>query len=70
MNTLLIENRQQIARTLREVAQLSRRIPPFQAMSAPLVKLADRFAQDRRALCICLEHIGDNGPCPVHGRRP
>lgn len=19
--------------------------------------------------CICLEYIGDNGPCPVHGKR-
>jgi len=20
--------------------------------------------------CICLTHIGDNGPCPVHGEPP
>jgi len=22
---------------------------------------------DKEPLCICLEHIGDNGFCPVHG---
>lgn len=21
-------------------------------------------------LCVCLEHVGDNGPCPVHGNPP
>jgi hypothetical protein len=20
-----------------------------------------------KALCVCLQYIGDNGPCPVHG---
>jgi hypothetical protein len=20
------------------------------------------------ALCVCLERVGDNGPCPVHGK--
>jgi hypothetical protein len=22
------------------------------------------------ALCVCLEHIGDNGDCAVHGKAP
>jgi hypothetical protein len=22
----------------------------------------------RKKLCICLEYIGDNGDCPVHGK--
>ena len=22
----------------------------------------------RKKLCICLEKIGDNGPCPIHGK--
>ena len=21
-----------------------------------------------KALCVCLQYIGDNGPCPVHGK--
>jgi len=22
----------------------------------------------RKRLCVCLQYIGDNGPCPVHGK--
>jgi hypothetical protein len=21
-------------------------------------------------LCVCLQYVGDNGPCPVHGKAP
>ena len=26
--------------------------------------------QRNKALCVCLQYIGDNGPCPVHGPAP
>jgi len=32
--------------------------------------LIAKLTQDKRnkKLCVCLERIGDNGPCPVHGK--
>jgi hypothetical protein len=34
--------------------------------------LQAKIAQDERnkKLCVCLQYIGDNGPCPVHGEPP
>lgn len=34
-----------------------------------VIAALSRYYRIRRPkpLCICLEHIGDNGPCPVHG---
>jgi hypothetical protein len=30
---------------------------------------ASPAAGNASGACICLEYIGDNGPCPVHGKR-
>lgn len=35
------------------------------------VKLSDLMVsdlQDENPICVCLEYIGDNGYCPVHGQ--
>lgn len=37
--------------------------PQFDRMTKKLATLPD----PDEPVCICLERIGDNGPCPVHG---
>lgn len=42
-----------------------------QALRTASLLLQAKIAQDARnkKLCVCLQYIGDNGPCPVHGTR-
>ena len=36
--------------------------------SVPLSEVMVSDLQDENPICVCLEYIGDNGYCPVHGQ--
>lgn len=41
----------------------------FEAVTLAARLLKAKLIRDERnkTMCICLQYIGDNGPCPVHG---
>jgi len=43
--------------------------PFFDALALASRLLQAKLIRDERnkKLCVCLQYIGDNGPCPVHG---
>ena len=40
---------------------------PLEDFNAKMAAGIYRYFCRQPALCCCLEYIGDNGPCPVHG---
>jgi hypothetical protein len=49
--------------------QLSSRNTPAPLQSSDVTAPPNCTTQ-LEALCVCLEHIGDNGDCAVHGKAP
>lgn len=55
--------------TVRKIETVSRSAEYHAAVRLAARLLIAKLTRDKRnkKLCVCLERIGDNGKCPVHG---
>lgn len=52
--------------------RIEKQSPFIEAIKLAARMLAAKQIRDQRnkQLCVCLQYIGDNGDCPIHGKAP